>query len=124
MTMRTPQTHSSGLITIRFWPGTSEKLAILTAYHIQRDRVKRWSMVDVLESEIERIYQAYTKGYELKHVEFKGPRTQTSMRITQQAWEHLLAIQAHVLLQTRKSITIAQLVHNIVMDGLEKFRPS
>jgi hypothetical protein len=119
--MRTPQTHSSGLITIRFWPGTNEQLAILTAYHIQRDKVKRWSMVDVLESQIERIYQAYSNGYKLQHHEFTGPRNQTTMRITQQAWEHLLAIQAHVLLQTRKSITIAQLVHNIVMDGLEKF---
>jgi len=119
--MRTPQTQSSGLITVRFWPGTNEKLADLTAYHIQRDRVKRWSLVDVLESEIERVYQAYTKGYELKHVEFNGPRNQTSMRITQQAWEHLLAIQAHVLLQTHRSITIAQLIHNLVMDGLAKF---
>lgn len=119
--MRTPQTHSSGLITIRFWPGTSEKLAVLTAYHIQRDKVKRWSMVDVLESEIERVYQAYTKGYELKHVEFKGPRTQTSIRITKQAWEHLLAIQACVMLQTHNAITVAQLVHNLVMDGLSHF---
>jgi hypothetical protein len=119
--MRTAQTHSSGLITVRFWPGTNEKLADLTAYHIQRDRVKRWSLVDVLESEIERIYQAYTKGYELEHVEFSGPRSQTSMRITQLAWQHLLAIQANVMLQTHNAITVAQLVHNIVMDGLARF---
>lgn len=120
--MRTPQTQSSGLITVRFWAVTMERLADLNAYFIRRDRVKRWSMVEVLESEIERVYQAYeTKGYELESVEPQGSKRQSSMRINPLAWEHLLSIQAHVMLQTHRPATIAQVIHNLVTDGLSRF---
>ena len=118
--MRTPQAQSSGLITVRFWAVTMERLADLNAYFIRRDRVRRWSMVEVLKSEIERVYQAYATGYKLETVEPQGSKRQQSMRINPLAWEHLLSIQAHVMLQTHRPATIAQVIHNLVMDGLSR----
>jgi hypothetical protein len=112
----------NGLITLKFRVETSQRLAEMTAHSIMRDH-KRWSMVEALESEITRVYNAYEAGgYSLPITKPTGPnRSQTTMRVSPTAYDHLLMTQAHVMMQTKGSVKLFHLIHSIVMSALTEF---
>jgi hypothetical protein len=119
--MRTPKIEQDGLRTIKIWRGTHTELVRLNAYYIQRSH-ERWSLVEVLEAEAKRIYDLYEKGGTIEVIPTSpANRNQVSVRVSPTAYDHILMIQAGMMLQTRTSVRLFHVVHSVVMAGLAEF---
>ena len=121
--MNKPKPDQNNLITLKVWKETHKNLVALTAHFIQRDH-RGWSLVEALEHQLKKVHDLYHTegdGYTLPVVKPTGDRNQTTIRVSQMAYDHLLMIQARVMLDTLSSIRLFQVVHSVVMSGLAEF---
>lgn len=118
--MRTPKVDATGLITVKMWLESRRDLATLNARFIQRDH-RQWSLVETLEAQAKRIYDGYERGESIPVVDPPEDRQQISMRISPMAYDHLLMIRAHLMLETRESVRFFHAIHSTVAAGLAEF---